>query len=56
MLAHDWALTWIVTPEEVIETEVKRPQPTGLDWERIRPEQWQTIPILRRLREAQESG
>jgi 5-formyltetrahydrofolate cyclo-ligase len=38
MLAHDWALTWIVTPEEVIETEVKRPQPTGLDWERIRPE------------------
>lgn len=56
MLAHDWALTWIVTPEEAIETAVERPQPGGLDWERIRPEQWQTIPVLRRLREAQEGG
>jgi 5-formyltetrahydrofolate cyclo-ligase len=50
MQSHDWALTWIVTPEEVIETQVNRPQPEGLIWERIQPDQLETIPVLRRLR------
>lgn len=51
MQAHDWALDWIVTPEAVIETRTTHPRPIGLDWQAIRPEQYQKIPILRKLRE-----
>jgi 5-formyltetrahydrofolate cyclo-ligase len=51
MQAHDWALNWIVTPEEVIETNTTYSRPAGLDWDTIRPEQFKKIPILRKLRE-----
>jgi 5-formyltetrahydrofolate cyclo-ligase len=51
MLAHDWALSWIVTPEEVLEISLSRPQPEGLDWARIRPEQLEKIPVLRKFRD-----
>jgi 5-formyltetrahydrofolate cyclo-ligase len=51
MQTHDWALNWIVTPEEVIETNTTYPRPTGLDWDTIRPEQYKKIPIMRKLRE-----
>jgi 5-formyltetrahydrofolate cyclo-ligase len=51
MLAHDWSLTWIATPERAWPTSCRRPQPTGLMWAHIQPEQWETIPVLRRLRE-----
>ena len=51
MQPHDWALNWIVTPEEVIETNTTYSRPTGLDWDTIRPEQFKKIPILRKLRE-----
>jgi 5-formyltetrahydrofolate cyclo-ligase len=51
MQAHDWALNWIITPEEVIETHTAYPRPTGLDWDTIRSEQYRQIPILRQLRE-----
>lgn len=51
MQAHDWALNWIVTPEEVIETNTPYPRPAGLDWDTIHPEQYHKIPILRQLRE-----
>ena len=51
MQAHDWALNWIITSEEVIETNTTYPRPTGLDWDTIRPEQYKKIPILRKLRE-----
>lgn len=50
MQAHDWPLNWIVTPEQAIATQTSHPQPTGLDWDRIQPEQFQKIPILRQLR------
>lgn len=59
MQAHDWALNWIVTPDEVIETNKTYPNPAGLDWDTIRAEQYQKIPILRKLRERfanQEAG
>jgi 5-formyltetrahydrofolate cyclo-ligase len=49
MLPHDWSLTWIVTPDEAIATRSQRPQPTGLLWEQLRPEQLGTIPILRAM-------
>ena len=51
MQAHDWALNWIVTPDEVIETNTIYPRPTGLNWEELRPEQLAKIPILRKLQD-----
>lgn len=51
MLPHDWALDWIVTPNEVIRTAKRFPRPYGIDWEQVRPEQLETIPVLRRLKE-----
>jgi 5-formyltetrahydrofolate cyclo-ligase len=59
MQAHDWALNWIVTPNEVIETNTNYSRPAGLNWDTIRPEQFKEIPILRKLREQlanQEAG
>ncbi|MGE3542039.1 MAG: 5-formyltetrahydrofolate cyclo-ligase [Candidatus Tectimicrobiota bacterium] len=50
MLTHDWALTWIVTPDQAFATISTHVQPTGLNWEALRPEQLHTIPILRQLR------
>ncbi|MEG3935930.1 5-formyltetrahydrofolate cyclo-ligase [Microcoleus sp. T3_B1] len=50
MQAHDWALNWIVTAQEVIETHTIYPRPKGLNWDNIRPEQLEQIPILRKLR------
>jgi 5-formyltetrahydrofolate cyclo-ligase len=50
MQPHDWALNWIITPEEVIETHTTYPRPTGLEWDTIRSEQYTQIPILRQLR------
>jgi 5-formyltetrahydrofolate cyclo-ligase len=49
MLAHDWSLTWIVTPEEAIATQSPRLQPPGLLWDQVRPAQYATIPMLRTL-------
>jgi 5-formyltetrahydrofolate cyclo-ligase len=51
MQPHDWALDWIVTSQEVIETNTTYPRPAGIDWDTIRPEQFKKIPILRKLRE-----
>lgn len=56
MQPHDWALSWIVTPTEVIETHSTHPPPSGLDWETIRPDQYQKIPILRQLKQSQTHG
>lgn len=48
--AHDYPLDWIVTPYEVIETQTEHPRPKGLDWENIRAEQYEDIPVLKRLK------
>ena len=52
MQVHDWALNWIITAEEVIKTNTIYPRPTGLNWDSIRPEQLEKIPILRKLNES----
>jgi 5-formyltetrahydrofolate cyclo-ligase len=54
MQPHDSALDWIVTPREAIETHTPYPQSTGLNWEAVRPEQFETIPVLQRLRDQLE--
>ena len=51
MQVHDWALNWIVTAEDVIETNTSYPRPIGLNWDSLRSEQLEQIPILRKLRE-----
>ena len=48
--SHDWPLNWIVTPEQVIETNTRHPRPHGLEWDRIQPDQITNIPILRQLK------
>jgi 5-formyltetrahydrofolate cyclo-ligase len=52
MRAHDWWLTWIVTPDNAIATAAQHVQPPGLLWEELRPEQLATIPVLRSMRAA----
>jgi 5-formyltetrahydrofolate cyclo-ligase len=52
MRAHDWWLTWIVTPDEAIATAARRAQPPGLLWEELRPEQLATIPVLQTMHAA----
>jgi 5-formyltetrahydrofolate cyclo-ligase len=50
MSPHDWAVDWIVTSTDVMQTQVTHSRPTGLDWQAIRPEQYRQIPILQKLR------
>lgn len=54
MEAHDWALDWVITPEETIATKTTYPRPMGLSWDEIRPDQYKKIPILRKLRNASQ--
>jgi 5-formyltetrahydrofolate cyclo-ligase len=51
MLPHDSALDWIITVDEAIETHTPYPQPAGLDWDAVLPDQLASIPVLRQLRE-----
>lgn len=50
MMPHDSALDWIVTPDQVIETHTTHPQPAGIDWDAVQPDQYDSIPALRALR------
>ena len=50
MLRHDSALDWIITTDEVIETHTPYPQPAGIDWDAVQPDQYEAIPALRILR------
>ena len=51
MQAHDSALNWIITPNEVIETKTSHKQPPGIDWAIVRDDQYSSIPILKELQE-----
>lgn len=48
---HDLPLDLIVTPERLLWTRPDRPRPVGVDWARIRPDQYRDIPFLTGLRE-----
>lgn len=50
MAAHDTPLDWIITPDEVIETQTRLPQPPPIDWNALQPDQYEEIPFLRDLR------
>lgn len=49
MQPHDWALDYIITPQETIETHSSHPRPAGIDWNALRPDQLENIPILQTL-------
>lgn len=51
MQTHDWSLNWIITSSEAIKTNSNYTRPTGLNWDIIRAEQYQEIPILKQLKE-----
>ena len=50
MEEHDTPLDWVVTPEGAVATHTKYPQPGKLDWTKLRPDQYDSIPFLKTLR------
>lgn len=51
MMEHDSPLDYIATEKELIETSTPHRQPTGVDWERVQPDQYKNIPFLVELKE-----
>lgn len=43
---HDSPLDMVVTDAELIVTGNRQPRPAGVDWDRVRPDQFDTIPFL----------
>jgi 5-formyltetrahydrofolate cyclo-ligase len=50
MESHDSALHYIATEAELIETRTAHSQPRGVDWSRVRPDQFADIPFLAALK------
>ena len=55
MESHDSALNSIATELELIATNTTFPQPRGVAWDKIRPDQFADIPFLSALRQSIES-
>lgn len=51
VMAHDSLLDWIVTESAVIETRHSHPQPGGVHWDLIQPDQMRDIWFLPKLKE-----
>lgn len=49
--SHDSPLDMVATELELIRTGSIAKKPMGVDWERVRPDQFETIPFLTRLRD-----
>ena len=49
--SHDSPLDYVATEAELITTGNRDRRPGGVDWERVRPDQFETIPFLAELRE-----
>ena len=50
MQSHDSPLDFVATEKELIRTGNTAARPMGVDWDRVRPDQFETIPFLGRLR------
>ena len=50
MDAHDTPLDWIITPDEVIETQTMLAQPGAVNWDTIQSDQYENIPFLLSLK------
>ena len=49
MQAHDSPLDFVATELELIATGNTAARPMGVDWDRVQPDQFETIPFLREL-------
>jgi 5-formyltetrahydrofolate cyclo-ligase len=52
---HDNALTFIATEGELISTGARQPEPGGVDWAKVRDDQFADIPFLNDLRAKMEA-
>ena len=52
MESHDSALHYIAAEPGLIETRTTHPRPRGVDWSKVRPDQFADIPFLSDLRSA----
>jgi 5-formyltetrahydrofolate cyclo-ligase len=48
--AHDSPLDMVATEKELIITGNRQARPAGVDWDRVRPDQFENIPFLTELR------
>ena len=48
---HDSPLDMIATETELIVTRNRQARPAGVDWDKVRPDQFETIPFLATLRD-----
>jgi 5-formyltetrahydrofolate cyclo-ligase len=55
MESHDSALNYVATELELIATRTTFPQPQGVAWDKVRPDQFADIPFLSALRQSIES-
>jgi 5-formyltetrahydrofolate cyclo-ligase len=53
--AHDSPLDMIATEKELILTGNRQPRPTGVDWDKVRQDQFDSIPFLTELRDRMQS-
>lgn len=49
--AHDSPLDYIATEQELIDTGNSMPRPMGVSWDKVRQDQFETIPFLSQLRD-----
>ena len=54
MEEHDTPLDWVITPDGATPTHTRYPQPGKLDWTRLQPDQYESIPFLKTLRKELE--
>jgi 5-formyltetrahydrofolate cyclo-ligase len=50
MMPHDSPLDFVATEKELIVTGNTAPRPTGVNWDAVLPDQFETIPFLNALR------
>ncbi len=53
MMGYDCWLDFVATEAELIVTGNKRPRPTGVHWDSVQPDQFDSMPFLRQLRDRQ---
>lgn len=53
--SHDSPLDLVATEGELIVTGNALPRPMGVDWSKVRPDQFETIPFLGRLRDRMQA-
>lgn len=51
MTTHDTPLDWIITPDEVFETNTTYPSSGGVYWDNVQEDQLRDIPFLKELKE-----